>query len=459
MSRCSWLIVGLCSLFLCGAPLAAADKPATKKAPPKKPVKAPFIAPSLPGGQEVATIESADLLKKPESLLDGVKVAKTAPRVEFRFFPGQTYEGDPWSIWGDSSFSNGKYYSAIGDHAAPRGNAFVFEYDPATKTLRKILDIQQTLKMPEGHYVPGKIHSRSELAADGWLYCSTHRGSPRVTTDQYHYEGDWILRCNPATGAMESVVHAPVKKHAIPNGMIDPQRLIFYGGTAPSITLEKTEGIQFFAYDLKNKKLLYSGPNGPARAMILSSSTGRVYFTPVHQDSPLMRYDPASGQPPQEIPGQIGIRATTNETPQGIVYSVSQGNPMNPSTIFAFDCKTEKVSVLGPSSVASNHYIATIKADPSGRYLYYIPGAHGGAERDNTPVVQYDTQTKQRKVIAFLAPAFQQQVNCVPSGTYGLALDDKGETMFVTWNVNRGTKVWDCCGLTVIHIPASERPL
>jgi hypothetical protein len=30
--------------------------------------------------------------------------------------------------------------------------------------------------------------------------------------------------------------------------------------------------------------------------------------------------------------------------------------------------------------------------------------------------------------------------------------------MYVTWNVSRGGKVWDCCALTVIHIPESERP-
>ena len=66
-----------------------------------------------------------------QSLLAGVEVATHAPTVDFLYYPGQTYAGNPWSNWGDSSFAKGKYYSAIGDHLAPQGNAYVFEYDPA----------------------------------------------------------------------------------------------------------------------------------------------------------------------------------------------------------------------------------------------------------------------------------------------------------------------------------------
>ena len=30
----------------------------------------------------------------------------------------------------DSLVAGGKYYASIGDHLAPEGNAFVYEYDP-----------------------------------------------------------------------------------------------------------------------------------------------------------------------------------------------------------------------------------------------------------------------------------------------------------------------------------------
>ena len=229
--------------------------------------------PKLPGGKTVVTDTSAEFLKPADTLKDGVAVANTPPTVDFLFYPGQDYPGKPWSNWGDSIAADGKYYSAIGDHLAINGKGdgthgtgtgHVFEYDPQTKKLRELVDLAAFLKLPKGHYTPGKIHTPLAMGSDGWLYYATHRGSPRATTAEFHYEGDWIFRTNPKTGKTEIVAHAPVAKHSIPAATFDPDRLIFYGATAPAIDRED-EGIYFFAYDCKNHKLLYSGPDGPAR--------------------------------------------------------------------------------------------------------------------------------------------------------------------------------------------------
>ncbi|MFN0021380.1 MAG: hypothetical protein ACKVP0_24280 [Pirellulaceae bacterium] len=428
-----------------------------RRIPPTLPMTVSY-PPELPDGKTFVTATSELFLEGPatQQLRAGVEVAKTPPTVDFLYYPGQTYAGNPWSNWGDSSFAAGKYYSAIGDHLAPQGNAFVFEYDPAKKALRQIADVRKIINLPAGHYTPGKIHSHVELGSDGWLYFSTHRGSTKVTTDANHYLGDWILRANPKTGETEVIAHGPVPKHCIPNGVLDPERLIFYGGTAPGVGGEN-EGIMFFAYDLKQKKVLFSGPDGPGRAMILAKSTGNIYYTPAMSSSPLMRFDPASGQPPEKLAGEIGIRAATEETPQNIVYTVSQGKKGNETTLYAFNTKTEIVTALGPAAVGVNEYVASLKADPTGRYLYYVPGAHGGADVDNSAVVQFDTKTKKRKVIAFLKPYFEHHLACIPRGTYGIAIDDKGEALYITWNISRGPKNWDCCGLAVVHIPKEER--
>jgi hypothetical protein len=430
-----------------------------KKAAKKAKAAAPEISypPVLPGGKDVVSDSSDKFLEPPTTLQGGVTIAKTPPTVDFAYFPGQDYEGKPWSNWGDSTAVEGKYYTAIGDHLAPAGNAFVFEYDAAAKSFRKLLDLKSLLNRPEGHYSPSKFHSRVDLGSDGWLYCSTHRGSTRVTTDEYHYTGDWIVRCNAKTGESEIVVHAPVPKHCIPNGTLDPDRLIFYGGTAPGEGKDG-EGIQFFAYDCKNGKLLYAGPDGPSRYMILARSTGRVYYVPGKGDSPLMRFDPTSDKAPVKIDGEIGIRAATRETPQGIVYTVSQGQGAGAeSTIYAFHTKTEKIETLGPAAAGSQQYVAAVSADPTGRYLYYVPGAHGGSERDGAAVIQFDTQERRRKVIAFLHPFYEGKYGLIPKGTYGLAVDAAGDNLYITWNVSRGSRAWDCCGLTVVHVPASER--
>ncbi len=436
-------------LPLCALSAFAADKPVKKTE-----AEVPY-PPRLPEGAEHSTDTSPKFLQPPAGFPVDVAIAKTAPTVDFAFFPGQDYPGKPWSAWGDSLAVNGKYYASIGDHLAP-GNAFVYEYDPSTKKFRQLLDVKKLLKLPDDHYTPGKIHSRLDLGSDGWIYCSTHRGSTRITSDGvFRYEGDWIVRCHPETGKSEIVVQAPVPKHCIPCSVLDPKRLIFYGGTAPGKESDPL-GIQFFAYDVRTGKVLYAGPNGPARYMIFAPSTGRVYFNGGKSDD-LMRYDPEKGTAPEKIPGTIGIRAATEETKDGMVYTVSEGKGGPGATIFAFNTKTEQTETLGQATVGTQNYIASIDADPSGRYLYYVPGAHGGSERDGAAVVQFDVKTRTRKVVAFLGPYYIEKFGSTLKGTYSTAVDPAGDKVYVTWNNSRGTKVWDSCVITVIHISESER--
>ncbi len=447
------MILRFASCVLSGL-LLAASAPAAPKAKPKEPEL--VFPPALPEGKTMVTDRSADFLKPSATLRPGVAVAKEAPTVDFMYYPGQDYPGKPWSVWGDGVCAGSKYYSAIGDHLAPAGTARVFEYDPETKAVRRLLDVKSLLKLPEGHYVPGKIHSRLDDGGDGWLYCGTHRGSSRTTTDAYHYSGDWILRVQPSTGRAEAVVRGPVPKHCIPCSVTDAKRGIFYGGTAAGSDA-KDQGIQFFAYDLRKGKLLYSGGDGPERYMILAASTGRVYFVPGGGgNGPLVRFDPAKPGTPVRIAENFGLRAATNETADGMVYSVSKAG-RETATIWALNTRTEKVEEIGPANVGVQGYITTLDIDPTGRFLYYTPGAHGGSEGDGTPIVQYDLKLKRAKVLAFLHPFYQERYGATLKGTFSAALDATGERYFTTWNTSRGSKAWDCCTLTVVHVPRSER--
>jgi hypothetical protein len=421
--------------------------------------------PELPGGQAIVTDQSEAMLKPTETLREGVRIAKTPPKIDFVFYPGQNYPGKPWSNWGDGSVAGGKYYSAIGDHYAigrgiaehGTGTAMVYEYDPTERKLRTLADVTKVLDLPEGHYTPGKIHSRVDQGRDGWLYYATHRGSPKAASDEHHYQGDWIFRTDPKNGKTEVVATAPIPKHSIPNSVVDPERLIFYGGTAAGPDAKDQE-IQFFAYDLANKRLLYSGTNGPARYMILAKSTGRLYYVPGNGEGELMRFDPATGEAPVSTGQTMGIRAATEETADGFVYSVSTGQRAGDASLWRFNTKTEKAEEIGTIAVGSEAYVASIDIDASGRYLYYVPGAHGGGPKDGSPIVQYDLKSGQKKVIAFVHPYYQDKYGFTLKGTYSTALSPEGDKFYITWNVSRGTRAWDCCGLTVVHIPESERP-
>jgi hypothetical protein len=421
--------------------------------------------PRLPGGQQVASLTSDELLKPPTKLRAGVQIAKTPPTVDFLYYPGQDYPAKTWSAWGDGLAAGDKYYSSIGDHEAPAGNAFVYEYDAKQKTIKQLVDVKKLLKLPAGHYSPGKIHSRIDLGKDGWLYFATHRGSTRATTAKNHFTGEWILRHHPTTGATEIVAHAPLANQCFPTSTLDPERLIFYAGTADGN--HENKRIQFLAYDVKNRKTLYSDDYGPYRYLIFARSTGKVYFHG-HRDETadvkeqgirrLVRFDPDKPGQPTPIEATLGLRAASEETAGGLVYTVERDN------VWAFDVKAESAKHLGPLCVGQQTYIASIDVDPkTRRYLYFVAGAHGGSQIDGAPLVQYDVQQRTSKVIAFLHPVLHKQFGYTPLGTYGTAVSPDGERVYITWNGNRGTDPtanrvqFNTCALTVVQIPAAER--
>lgn len=429
----------------------------------------PPYPPKLKGGEEKATIVSDDFLKRPDKFPAGVAVAKTAPKVEMMFYPGQDYPGNPWSAWGDSLAANGKYYASIGDHLSlgskentTGGNAFVYEYDPETGKLKILTDVKKVLNLPAGHYTPGKIHGRLDFGRDGWLYFATYRGG-NSTTPQYHYKGDWIMRHFPPTGETEVVARGAMPGHGIQTSIVDPERMILYGGTRAGTLKPSGDGRGeddelFIVYNLHTKSLIYSCPKTHCWPWpVFARSTGRVYFCQgIGKDAKWMRWDPEKRGFAVEIEGPAEAEgASTLETPQGIIYMAGPAS----GKLWAFDTKSEKFTELGQACVGEKvRRISTLDADPKGRYLYYTPGAHGGSEEDGTPIVQFDVRTKQRKVIAFLNPVIEQKYGCTLRGTYSIAIDAAGEKLYATWNVSRGTKVWDSCALTVVHIPASERP-
>jgi hypothetical protein len=421
--------------------------------------------PEIPGGASVITVESADLLHQPAeatvALKDGVRLAKTPPRVDFAFYPGQTYRGKPWSNWSDGCVLNGKYYSALSDHLAPSGSGFLYEFDPGARTVRLLADLKSFLVQSKQLatnelYTPGKVHSRVLAGQDGWLYYSTHRGSPRECSDAVGYRGDWILRTrpdpDPAKVKTEVVMAYPVAKHSMPASALDTNRMIFYAGTVPGPDAAD-QGNLFLAVDVASRQTLLVASNGFDRYAMIAKSTGRLYWGAKSEakGSPVtgLKFDPEK-RAILPCPAVPHVRACTAETADGKIYGVS-GNACD---IWMFDTKTETLTPLGDGSVGNNTYVTSMDIDPSGRYLYYVPGAHGGGPREGTPVIQFDVKTRTRKVIAFMN-AMAKQAGAVFEGTFSTALNETGDTLFVTWNMGRPK--WDCAGVTAIHIPASER--
>lgn len=424
-------------LLICGA-VHAGQKDIVQEYPP-----------TLPDKKRIATDRFPEFLRPSANLLEGVTVATVSPTVDFMFLPGQDYAGKPWSVWGDGCAVNGMFYCAISDHHSPKGTAKVYEYDSAKHTLRELSDVRKTLEtsgtLPDDmNYRPSKIHSSIGMGSDGWLYYSTHRGSATATHNQNGYKGDWILRTHPGNGISEIVVAQPMPKHCLPAGILDPQRMIFYAGTAEGKDAAD-KGIYLIAYDVVNKKLLKKELGGFERCAIFSIITGCLYWDG-------KKYDPATNA--ITTSNAPSVRSATQETADGIVY----GTSAHSADIWAFNTKEDTLTQLGPGAVGKQGYTTSIEVDPSGRYLYYTPGAHGGAEGDGTPIVQFDVKARTRKVIAFLHPAYFEKYGYTFAGTFSTALDPQGEKLYAVWNgMRNGSKKWECCAMTVIHIPESER--
>lgn len=419
---------------------------ATAEAQVRYPLKYP---PQLPGGERVVTDTSPSFLQPGPNLLDGVAIAKTAPQVDFLYYPGQDYPGNPWSFRAVGCAIGDKYYSATCDHLAPLGTAKLFEYDATKQTFRQLVDtaafLRESGNLPAGmNYTPGEIQTRIDLGSDGWLYYGTTRGSTRVTNDKNGYLGDWVLRTHPATAKTELVAAYPVEKACIPAGVLDPKRMIFYGGTAAGDY--RVKQVMFFALDVKTGKVIRQAEHGFDRYAIFASSTGCVYWEG-------HKYDPATNQiTASQAPH---VRSATVETAAGNVYGTSHVA----ADLWSFNVRTEQLTALGPGAVGTQGYVASIHVDPTGRYLYYVPGAHGGATKDGTPVVQYDLKLRRPKVLAFLHDFYKTKYGHYLDGCFCSVLSPAGDKLYLSWDgwregQPRGS---ESCALTVLHIPASER--
>jgi hypothetical protein len=85
---------------------------------------------------------------------------------------------------------------------------------------------------------------------------------------------------------------------------------------------------------------------------------------------------------------------------------------------------------------------------------------------DGAPIIQYDTQTGIKKVLAFLHPYYYDKYGYTNGGTFSIALDTEGSRLFVLMNggfidlqaqTPESAGVFGHCSVLLVHIPESER--
>src|SRR5262245_4609618 len=155
------------------------------------------------------------------------------------------------------------------------------------------------------------------------------------------------------------------------------------------------------------------------------------------------------------------MRACSAAAKAGDLY----GATMREAQLFRSRPAKDELKLLGPAWQAGD-YVTVVELSPDERFLYYLPGAHGGAAKSGTPLVQYEIATGKRKVLCFLAEAFEKAHDYVPGGTYGMKLSADGGTVYVNFNGHPGEKTrpkgmrpngFGRTAVAAIHVPRSER--
>lgn len=409
-------------------------------------------------------------------------VAKAAPTVDFAIIQGF----EPWYLpsfdyrkgglyggWGDvSKGPNGCFYFSIGDHGSYGGTAYMIKYDPKTKKQSIAFDLKKVIGWKPTDYADGKLHGDPEIGPGGEMWLLSYVG-PFPTQEEWDtiYTGSYILNYNVLTGKVEHY-GIPLEGASWPYHMYDPDRGLFFG-------VSSFKGY-VLSYDTKAKHIIYGGacPDSITwyeRCVLLDKDTGKFYSTnsKMYGEAPTYRGDQnfvcyarrnnqftimKAKVPPNPVTGKVtACRAhTKDKDADGAFWCFDVSGAM-----FKFYPGQDRTESVGINWGKTGKYTSQMNFSPKKRYVYYMPGADTAAYTYGTPVVQYDTKTGKKKVIVFLNDFYQNKYGYSPGGTYGIELDEKGETLFCYTNGQFTTKErgsgYGRPAIFHVHIPASER--
>ncbi len=385
-----------------------------------------------------------------------IDATATSPKAEIHLFKDlpDGGRGTLWSSWGDGLIaSNGKYYTSIGDHRGADATSRVYEFDPATKKLRLLVDVAKAIGLKAGTYGHGKIHAAIH-EFDGALWFATYWGKPREITFNDAYQGSILLRFDLKTEAVENL-GAIAPKRGLPASIFDAKRgLIHFHGVEPS-----EAGDELVVYDLKARKVKFQGGGdllAGKRAFMLDAK-GRVWVSTTSDT--LAVYDPETNKLeatdvklPEGTGAKRGAELRASARAGGIIVGITGAG-----RLFSFDPEKREVKDLG----VDYDYTAAMAASPDGKFVYFVPGAHGSSGRTGTQVVQLEVSTGARKVVVSLNETVKAKLGYNLGGTYNLKCD--AERLYITFNgakVAEGARKVETFGLpslVVVDIPKGER--
>ena len=471
---------------------------------------------------KVVVDSDAKMLKPPEIVARYAGkeyiMAKEPPEIHFAVIPVEpaflgaspvkskssiSNEPGPWSNWSQANYDTrtGKFYSAVGDHGKYDAHILLVEYDPVTRTVRCLPEVNKVLGRTKTQFSEGKIHGWLDFYQSKYLdsphlwYCTYWAKYDEPDEEDYAtgYDGGHVMSYDVITGDIVDY-GVPLVRASWPYHHVDTRQGIMYAVGMFG---------EFLAWDINEQKTKWSGYLPPGlgwwvRAIMIDEETGMVYTTNL-KDNPageihMIKYDPfknrffelpccvpkESGSSPPvagsystmrshipyhetieyKTPLSCHMRAQTRQRgPDGLFWCVTYSGEL-----FTFDPVKEEIESKGLNWPGEQRYTCSMDRSPGGRYIYYLPGAHGHGYTDGSPLIQYDTKTGVKKVLAFMYPYYYEKYGYTPGGTYSIKLDSEGERLFILWNgafvehtEGRGGDTFGQCSVMVVSIPESER--
>ena len=401
--------------------------------------------------------------------LEGVDIAKTPPTIEFApvrgidpmYFPEDNKS--LWSNWaGVTRAPNGRFYFAEGDHRAAGSHIYLWEYDPVAHDYKRVVDFAELCGWNHRGVGDSKIHGDMGAMPDGTLWILTYWDpDPKPTLEQYDiWPGSHLVVYDTNTGRAQDL-GIPMSKSGWPYYTLDPERGMFFAVGFRG---------EILCYNVKERHITYAGYPPPGikwglRCCMLDPETG--LFWSAQQDPPynFISFDPQTNEfikYDETTPNDLGINAGKNfnlraHTHQRTADGAFWCNSMA-GTLYKFWPDTRNTEVV-TCLWTDQTYAPRLADSADGNFIYYVPNlvqSHSYYQ----PVMQFDTRTRKRKVIAFIADYYFDKYGFYNGGAHGLTLSADGSTLVINFNGAFKPRVSAFYGnpaLMVVHIPESER--
>ncbi len=422
-------------------------------------------------------------------LHDTFDVAQEPPVIDFaivQLTPEYLDEGDDetavYGGWGPNvrGPDDGCYF-AIGNHQGNGGaNAFLLRYDPQRKIHETVLNSRDVCGWSGNDFGDGKLHGSPDIAPNGELWLLTFYGPyPQPADWGGSYPGGRLLHANILTGERE-FLGSPVSDESWPIHAWDWQRERLYAVGECGLYEHDKFGDnwpgagpwdygQFLVYNTAAREVIHAAvpevvTNGQRerlhwfrRGLLLDRETGRVYgseSTPPHR---IARYDPETNafcwlQSRLAAPLHHWQNQKTRD---GAFWCFDQDGGF-----YKFWPDADRVESHG-ANWGSGEYVVNLCLSPGERFVYYAVATDISSARHGMPIVQYDTRTRRKKVLAFLVDFYLATYGYGISNAYGLSISKDGGSLFLHVNgqfcAARDEIGYGRPALLEIHIPESER--